>query len=71
MLLSILFLQQNYILHHFGSLMDNQTWVEEESVSKQELRAALLEMACSLNQPNCIQKAKALFKQYIEPNGTG
>ncbi|XP_062238076.1 leucyl-cystinyl aminopeptidase [Platichthys flesus] len=61
---------KNRILEYFGSLMNNQTWGEEESVSKQELRAALLEMACTLNQPNCIQQAKALFKQYIESNGT-
>ncbi|XP_035021402.1 leucyl-cystinyl aminopeptidase [Hippoglossus stenolepis] len=61
---------KNYILQSFGSLMDNQTWGEQESVSKQELRAALLEMACSLNQENCIQHAKAQFKQYIKSNGT-
>ncbi|XP_071338885.1 leucyl-cystinyl aminopeptidase isoform X2 [Trachinotus anak] len=61
---------KNYILHQFGSLMDSQTWGEEESVSKQELRSALLEMACSLNVENCTQQAKALFKQYVESNGT-
>lgn len=54
----------------FGSLMDNQTWTEEESVSKQELRSALLETACGLKRINCIKKAKALFKQYVESNGT-
>lgn len=59
--------KQMYILHHFGALMDQQTWVEEESVSKQELRSALLEMACSLGVDNCTQQAKAIFKQY---NGT-
>ncbi|XP_034728390.1 leucyl-cystinyl aminopeptidase [Etheostoma cragini] len=61
---------KHYILDLFGSLMDNQTWVEEESVSKQELRSALLGSACSLNQESCIQKAKALFKHYDESNGT-
>ncbi|XP_044052711.1 leucyl-cystinyl aminopeptidase isoform X2 [Siniperca chuatsi] len=59
---------KNYILHQFGSLMDKQTWEEEESVSKQELRSALLGTACSLNEENCTQQAKALFKQYA--NGT-
>ncbi|KAF1389074.1 hypothetical protein PFLUV_G00069690 [Perca fluviatilis] len=59
-----------YILDRFGSLMDKQTWGEEESVSKQELRSALLGSACSLNQENCIQQAKALFKQYDQSNGT-
>lgn len=49
--------------------MDNQTWKEEESVSKQEMRSALLEMACSLNEEKCIQQAQAQFKQYVD-NGT-
>ncbi|XP_070689317.1 leucyl-cystinyl aminopeptidase isoform X2 [Pempheris klunzingeri] len=61
---------KTYILHHFGSLMDKQTWEEEKSVSKQELRSVLLETACSLNKENCSQQAKALFKQYVESNGT-
>uniref|UniRef100_A0A673M4G9 Aminopeptidase n=1 Tax=Sinocyclocheilus rhinocerous TaxID=307959 RepID=A0A673M4G9_9TELE len=34
---------------HFGSLMENQSWNLETSVSKMTLRSALLEMACSLN----------------------
>lgn len=52
--------------------MDNQTWKveEEERVSKQELRSALLQTACALNEPKCTQQAKALFKQYTESNGT-
>uniref|UniRef100_UPI0037E8A15A leucyl-cystinyl aminopeptidase n=1 Tax=Semicossyphus pulcher TaxID=241346 RepID=UPI0037E8A15A len=61
---------KNYILHHFDSLMDKQTWVEEESVSKQELRSVLLETACNLNEGNCTQEAKALFRKYAESNGT-
>ncbi|XP_041855483.1 leucyl-cystinyl aminopeptidase [Melanotaenia boesemani] len=61
---------KTYIMWHFGSLMDNQTWSEEDSVSKQELRSALLEAACGLKSESCIQKAKSLFKQYVESNGT-
>ncbi|XP_068460773.1 leucyl-cystinyl aminopeptidase [Clinocottus analis] len=61
---------KSYILHQFGSLMDKQTWKEEESVSKQEMRSALLEMACSLYEEKCIQQAQAQFKQYVESNGT-
>ncbi|XP_047448028.1 leucyl-cystinyl aminopeptidase [Mugil cephalus] len=61
---------KNYILKAFGSLMNKQTWVEEESVSKQELRSALLRTACSLKEENCIQHAQSLFKQYAESNGT-
>lgn len=66
----VCFIWQTYILHHFGSLMDNQTWGEEESVSKQELRSALLELACDLDKETCTQKAKALFKQYVDSNET-
>ncbi|XP_040897337.1 leucyl-cystinyl aminopeptidase [Toxotes jaculatrix] len=61
---------KNYILDHFGSLMDKQTWEEEKSVSKQELRSALLEMACRLSEEKCTQQAKNLFKQYVDSNGT-
>lgn len=52
--------------------MEKQTWKEEEEerVSKQELRSALLETACSLDEEKCVQQAKALFKQYVESNGT-
>lgn len=50
--------------------MDKQTWEEEDSVSKQVLRSALLETACSLNEEKCIQKAKELFKQHVESNAT-
>lgn len=62
--------RQDYIFFLFGSLMNEQTWKEEESVSKQELRSALLETACSLNDENCTQQAKALFRRYVESNGT-
>lgn len=61
---------KNYILNQFGSVMTNQTWEEVESVSKQELRSALLGTACSLNEENCTQRAKELFKQHVESNGT-
>uniref|UniRef100_A0A8C7ZNW5 Aminopeptidase n=1 Tax=Oryzias sinensis TaxID=183150 RepID=A0A8C7ZNW5_9TELE len=55
---------KTYILDHFGALMDNQTWGEEENLSKQELRSALLSMACSLEKENCTQSANDMFKQY-------
>uniref|UniRef100_A0A8K9V971 Aminopeptidase n=1 Tax=Oncorhynchus mykiss TaxID=8022 RepID=A0A8K9V971_ONCMY len=46
-----------YIWGHFGQLMDSQDWGEEESVSRQELRSVLLEMACSLGRQNCTDQA--------------
>uniref|UniRef100_A0A1A8GQJ2 Aminopeptidase n=1 Tax=Nothobranchius korthausae TaxID=1143690 RepID=A0A1A8GQJ2_9TELE len=57
-----------YIKSCFGSLMNKQTWGEEESVSKQELRSALLMTACSLNIDNCTQHAKAMFRDYAQNN---
>uniref|UniRef100_A0A3Q4GET6 Leucyl/cystinyl aminopeptidase n=1 Tax=Neolamprologus brichardi TaxID=32507 RepID=A0A3Q4GET6_NEOBR len=61
---------KNFIMIKFRNLMANQTWEEEENVSKQELRSALLEMACSLNDENCIQQATSLFKKYMQSNGS-
>uniref|UniRef100_A0A8C8C7Q2 Aminopeptidase n=1 Tax=Oncorhynchus tshawytscha TaxID=74940 RepID=A0A8C8C7Q2_ONCTS len=59
-----------YIWGHFGQLMDSQDWGEEESVSKQELRSVLLEMACSLGRQNCTDQATALFDQWTNSNQT-
>ncbi|XP_054905043.1 leucyl-cystinyl aminopeptidase isoform X2 [Poeciliopsis prolifica] len=59
-----------YILSQFGSLMENQTWKEEESLSKQELRSALVSTACALNNENCVAKAESLFKNYTLSNFT-
>jgi hypothetical protein len=44
--------------------MMNQTWGEEPCVSKQELREALLQTACALDVPDCLQKASDLYRQY-------
>lgn len=59
-----------YMLHLFGSLARSQTWDEIESVSKQELRSALLGTACGFKEESCIKQAKAIFKNYVETNGT-
>ncbi|XP_062873688.1 leucyl-cystinyl aminopeptidase [Trichomycterus rosablanca] len=61
---------KTYIFNLFGDLMDSQSWGEEKSVSKQVLRSALLETACALNRPNCTEKAKDLFQQWLDPNAT-
>ncbi|TSM85985.1 Leucyl-cystinyl aminopeptidase [Bagarius yarrelli] len=57
-----------YISDHFRTLMDSQSWEEETSVAKVSLRSVLLETACSLNRPNCTQKAKELFDQWKSSN---
>nr|XP_046206930.1 leucyl-cystinyl aminopeptidase-like isoform X2 [Oncorhynchus gorbuscha]XP_046206931.1 leucyl-cystinyl aminopeptidase-like isoform X2 [Oncorhynchus gorbuscha] len=59
-----------YIWGHFGQLMDSQDWGEEESVSRQELRSVLLEMACSLGRQNCTDQATALYDQWTNSNQT-
>ncbi|XP_014847763.1 PREDICTED: leucyl-cystinyl aminopeptidase-like [Poecilia mexicana] len=61
---------KTYILSQFGSLMESQTWKEEQSLSKQELRSALVSTACALNNDGCVEKAKSLFKNYTESNYT-
>lgn len=61
---------KEYMLSLFKSLIKNQTWDEINSVSKQELRSALLEMACKFKDESCINQAKATFKKYVESNGT-
>lgn len=59
-----------YILNHFGAQMAKQSWGVEESVSKQELRSALLETACTLGTPSCVEKAKGLYDNFTAPNST-
>ncbi|XP_014326117.1 leucyl-cystinyl aminopeptidase-like [Xiphophorus maculatus] len=61
---------KDYIQHQFGSLMESQTWEEEESLSKQELRSALISTACALNNEGYVAKAKSLFKNYTDSNFT-
>ncbi|KAM9393713.1 leucyl-cystinyl aminopeptidase [Pholidichthys leucotaenia] len=61
---------KSYILGQFRSLIASQSWEEEENVLKQELRSAILETACSLNEEKCIQQAKSLFRQFVDSNGT-
>lgn len=61
---------QSYIYDHFGTLMENQLWQQESSVSKMTLRSALLEIACSLDIANCTQQAKHLYDLWVAPNTT-
>ncbi|KAF6729496.1 Leucyl-cystinyl aminopeptidase [Oryzias melastigma] len=43
---------KKYILDHFGALMDNQTWDEEKSLSKQELRSGPPEYGLQAGERN-------------------
>lgn len=60
---------QSYILERFGPLMSSQSWGEEQSVSRQELRLALLETACELDLPDCLRNATDLYRQYANHSG--
>ncbi|XP_051950921.1 leucyl-cystinyl aminopeptidase-like [Xyrauchen texanus] len=68
--LSLVSRMKSYIFHHFGNLMDSQSWEQEISMSKITLRSALLEMACSLDGHNCTTQAKLLFDQWLASNKT-
>uniref|UniRef100_A0AAQ5ZTU5 Aminopeptidase n=1 Tax=Amphiprion ocellaris TaxID=80972 RepID=A0AAQ5ZTU5_AMPOC len=62
--------QESGLVARMRVLYSSQTWGEEKSVSKQELRSSLLGMACSMKEENCTQQAKSLFKQYVDSNET-
>ncbi|XP_023658692.1 leucyl-cystinyl aminopeptidase [Paramormyrops kingsleyae] len=59
-----------YILDLFGGLMDSQSWEEETSISKQELRSDLLTVACRYFRENCTKSAMLIFNQWMESNKT-
>ncbi|XP_043920045.1 endoplasmic reticulum aminopeptidase 2-like [Protopterus annectens] len=59
-----------YILKHFKTVIDNQTWSDEGSISERLLRSSVLELACDFQYFPCVQKAKQLFKEWMESNGT-
>uniref|UniRef100_A0A8C3TEH8 Aminopeptidase n=1 Tax=Chelydra serpentina TaxID=8475 RepID=A0A8C3TEH8_CHESE len=61
---------KRYILQHFKPVIDKQTWSDEGSVSDRMLRSALLELACELQYPRCIQKANELFSKWMGSGGT-
>ncbi|KAL4630053.1 leucyl-cystinyl aminopeptidase [Arapaima gigas] len=61
---------KNYILNLFEDIIDSQSWDQELKVSKQELRAALLEVACRYGHQNCTKNAMRVFQQWVASNGT-
>ncbi|XP_064412808.1 endoplasmic reticulum aminopeptidase 2 isoform X2 [Latimeria chalumnae] len=61
---------KSYILQYFKAVIDKQTWSDDGSVSDRVLRSSLLDLACKLGYPPCIQKADVLFTRWMESNGT-
>ncbi|XP_006626843.3 endoplasmic reticulum aminopeptidase 2 [Lepisosteus oculatus] len=61
---------KRYILEYFKEVIDKQMWNDEGSVSDKRLRTELLELACELSYPPCVQKATQLFKEWAKSNGT-
>uniref|UniRef100_A0A8C9VML8 Leucyl/cystinyl aminopeptidase n=1 Tax=Scleropages formosus TaxID=113540 RepID=A0A8C9VML8_SCLFO len=61
---------KNYILNLFVDKMNSQSWEQDLPLSKQELRSALLEVACRYGQKNCTDRAEHVFLQWVASNGT-
>lgn len=59
-----------YILRFFRGVIDQQTWSDTGSVSERRLRSAVLSMACHLDDPPCLEKARQSFKDWLQSDGT-
>lgn len=61
---------QMYILRFFRDVIDQQTWSDSGSVSERRLRSEVLELACHLDDPSCLERARQSFKDWLQSNGT-
>ncbi|KAM9359901.1 endoplasmic reticulum aminopeptidase 2 isoform 1-T2 [Symphorus nematophorus] len=59
-----------YILRFFRDVIDQQTWSDEGTVSERRLRSEVLSLACHLDDPPCVERARQSFKAWIHSNGT-
>lgn len=59
-----------YILHFFRAVIDQQTWSDSGSVSERRLRSEVLSLACHLDYPPCLERARQRFKDWLQSNGT-
>ncbi|XP_023658798.2 endoplasmic reticulum aminopeptidase 2-like isoform X1 [Paramormyrops kingsleyae] len=60
---------KNYILWYFKDVIDKQTWSDDGSLSERKVRAELLELACSLEYPQCVERASKIFSEWVSSNG--
>ncbi|XP_074525912.1 endoplasmic reticulum aminopeptidase 2 [Halichoeres trimaculatus] len=59
-----------YILGFFRDVIDQQTWSDSGSVSERRLRSEVLSLACHLDDPSCIERARNSFNDWLQSNGT-
>ncbi|CAG07852.1 unnamed protein product, partial [Tetraodon nigroviridis] len=59
-----------YILRFFRAVIDQQTWTDSGSVSERRLRSEVLSLACHLNDPPCVQRARRNFNDWLLSNYT-
>ncbi|KAK2837344.1 hypothetical protein Q5P01_014556 [Channa striata] len=59
-----------YILQFFRAVINQQTWSDSGSVSERRLRSEVLALACHLNDPPCLERARHSFKDWLQSNGT-
>ncbi|XP_071338888.1 endoplasmic reticulum aminopeptidase 2 [Trachinotus anak] len=59
-----------YILRFFRAVIDQQTWSDSGSVSERRLRSEVLSLACHLDDPPCLERARQSFKDWLQSNGT-
>ncbi|XP_069565580.1 endoplasmic reticulum aminopeptidase 2 [Brachyistius frenatus] len=59
-----------YILQFFRAVIDQQTWSDSGSVSERRLRSDILSLACHLDDPLCLERARQHFKDWLQSNGT-
>ncbi|XP_052448067.1 endoplasmic reticulum aminopeptidase 2-like [Carassius gibelio] len=61
---------KTYILQYFRDVIDKQSWSDDGMVSDRRLREEVLSLACDLDYPPCLEKAKKLYNSWVESNGT-
>ncbi|KAK5932718.1 hypothetical protein CgunFtcFv8_004399 [Champsocephalus gunnari] len=59
-----------HILRFFRAVIDQQTWSDGGSVSERRLRSELLSLACHLDDPPCLERARQSFKHWLQSKGT-
>ncbi|XP_073321593.1 endoplasmic reticulum aminopeptidase 2 [Pagrus major] len=59
-----------YVLRFFRAVIDQQTWSDRGSVSERRLRSEVLSLACHLDYPPCLERARQSFKDWLQSNGT-
>uniref|UniRef100_UPI003AAACCD0 endoplasmic reticulum aminopeptidase 2 isoform X1 n=1 Tax=Centroberyx gerrardi TaxID=166262 RepID=UPI003AAACCD0 len=61
---------RRYMLHFFREVIDQQTWSDRGSVSERRLRSEVLSLACHLDDPPCLERARQSFRDWLQSNGT-